>query len=268
MPGKPWLVGVAATAALIAGFAVAGKAMAISLTVSDTDIRSLANAPAVRAAEGRIDGAARPAILLDLEFANDCLATAGASLRLLSGAVAGPSPALVVGQRVPSDGCPDIFQPVRTTLLALLPLDLRGGRLTLIARPAAEEVASSVTFEGQGEPPAADAILEISPEGGTFLPGVEEAAAEPLAVGYRLSGRLLVASACTDASIGTEVLEVPDSEGSPTSDAVLITAPTSCLPDGVVDAQVVSIEVRTPQPTSGRRVLFVNAGAEPLTPSP
>lgn len=264
MSVKPWLVGVAAVVGL-ASSAGAGKALAMSLAVSESDIRSLANAPAVRAAEGRIDNAARPAILLDLEFANDCLAKTGASLRLLSGVAPGPSPALVVGQRIPPDGCPDIFQPVRATLLALLPTDLRGSSVTLIARPATAEVASKVAIEGRGEAPAADTILEVSPEVGVFLPRVEGTAAEPIAGGYRLSGRLLVSSACTGEVIKTEVLEVPDTEGNPASDIVLITAPTSCLPDSVANGQAVSIEVGTPQPTGGRRVLIVNAGANPLT---
>jgi hypothetical protein len=262
MPVKTWLVRVAAAAV---GLAFAGNAMAMSLMVSEIDIRSLANAPAVRAAEGSIDNAARPAIFLELEFANDCLARTGASLRLLSGSEEGPAPALIVGQRVPPDGCPDIFQPVRTTVLALLPLDLRGSDVTLIGRPASAEVATRVTLEAEGKPPTAGTILEVSPEAGVFLPRVDGAMAEPGLAGYRLSGRLLVASACVDADIKAEVLEIPDTEGDPTSDVVLIIAPTSCRPPGAVDAQAVSIDVRTPQPTGGRRVLWVNARAQPLT---
>lgn len=265
MPVKPWLVGAAAAISL-AGLTSARDTLAMSLSVPEAAIRSLANAPAVRAAEGRIDNAARPAILLDLEFANDCLAASGASLRLLSGDASGASSALVVGQRIPPDGCPDIFQPVRTTVLALLPLKLSGGNVTLIARPATAEVASIVAFERRESALAADTILEVSPEGGIFLPRFEGVAAEQAAVGYRLAGRLLVASACDGANVKTEVLEVPDAEGNPTSDVVLITAPTSCQPDSATDGQDVAINVETPQPTEGRRVLLVNAGAKVLTP--
>lgn len=251
--------------AMIAALAMAGAAfstgsIAMTLSISEDSIRSLANTPALVSLDGAVDDAARPSLFLELEFANDCYAAAGASVVLLDGP--GQANAVViVGQRTPDEGCPDIFQPFRASLRALLPPGLAGRLVTVVARPATEEVVRSVRLEARpNRVPDANIVLEIAASTAEIIPEANALTAEPVETGgYLLSGTLHLATNCGESDVRVQVFELPDIEGNPSSDAILVTAPQHCVASTADKRLEFSIRIETPQPLSGRRVVMLNA---------
>jgi len=256
---------VAIAALALAGAAFPTGSIAMTLTISENSIMSLANAPALISLEGAVDEAGRPSLLLDLEFPNQCYADVGASVLLVDGPMDRPNATLLVGQQVPDQGCPDIFQPVRATIRALLPAELAGRDVTVIAKPAPPETIRTVrldggTIAGSGAVREIAAAEEIAPELVSASVRPEETA------GYVLSGTLHLAPDCGESDVRVRVFEIPDLDGNPANDAVLVTAPRRCAASGADDGIELAVRIETPQPLGGRRVAVLNAiPAEVLT---
>jgi len=259
---------VAIAALALAGAAFPTGSIAMTLTISENSIMSLANAPALISLEGAVDEAGRPSLLLDLEFPNQCYADVGASVLLVDGPMDRPNATLIVGQQVPDQGCPDIFQPVRATIRALLPAELAGRDVTVIAKPAPPETIRTVrldggTIAGSGAVREIAAAEEIAPELVSASVRPEETA------GYVLSGTLHLAPDCGESDVRVRVFEIPDLDGNPANDAVLVTAPRRCAASGEDDGIDIAVRIETPQPPGGRRVAVLNAiPAEVLTIQP
>lgn len=256
---------VTIAAGAVAGAMLATGSIAMTLTISENAIESLSNAPMLISLEGAVDEAGRPSLLLELEFPNQCYADVGAGFLLVDGSVDRPNATLIVGQQVPDQGCPDIFQPVRATIRALLPAELAGRDITVIARPAPPETIRTVRLDG-GTIAGSGAVREIA--------AAEEIAPELLSAsvklaetaGYVLSGTVRIAPDCGDSDLRVRVFEVPDIDGNPANDAVLVTAPRRCAAPGEDDGIELTVRIETPQPPGGRRVAVLNAvPAEVLT---
>ncbi len=228
--------------------------MAATRIVSENEIVSLVNSPSLLSVTPSIDEAGRPRLLLELEFPNDCYAQAGADLALLQGEGGEPAPVLILLQTVPAEGCPDIFIPERSSLLALLPPALAGQDIAIVGRPGGPEGVRTVRLEGQAGSAAGAAIREPTPE--TVLPRLDGASASPAPVGYTLNGTVRLSEDCAD-RLRVRVFEVPDAQGNPTSDAVLLSAPAACLASE--ETVELSVGIETPQRLQGRRVVPLNA---------
>jgi hypothetical protein len=235
------------------GFAVRAETIA----VAENDIRSLANAPEVLEIS-RVAGAdGRLALLARLRFANSCLAGAGAVA--LSGTPFGGLSHLAILQRRTPDGCPDIFQP--TERQALIALGADTAEIRLIARPAGSYGAHSL---GLVRPEAtAPAETPIAPTeafaADATLPSYEVASVAAADGGYLIAGVATVGEGCDPASIRPLIYEVPDAEGTPIFDAVVLTAPQSCA----VGGRRLELEIRVSRPTAGGWRVYVANEARP-----
>jgi hypothetical protein len=249
---------LAGSAALAISLAAA-PSVAMTLGISESQIASLANAPALLALQPMADEAGKPSLRLELEFANDCYAETGAETELLA-KPDGEGAVLVLSQRVPPDGCPEIFQPTRRTLGLRLPAELAGQRLYVVARPGPEGGVRSVLLaDAAGGPLAADEIRDaaLSP---SFAPTMTSVSLTPSgATGYAVTGSLQVRDACAESDVQARVFEVPDKEGTPRSDVVLIAAPARCMPAEAGAGTNVSLRIDTPQPRRGRTFVLLNA---------
>ena len=252
-------------AGAVAGVMLASGSIAMTLTLSENAIESLSNAPMLISLEGAVDDAGRPSLLLELEFPNQCYADIGAGFLLVDGPMDRPNATLIVGQQVPDQGCPDIFQPVRATIRALLPAELAGRDVTVVARPAPPELIRTVRLDG-GIIAGSGAVREIA-AAEEIVPELVSASVQPAETGgYALSGTLRLAPDCSDGDLRVRVFEIPDRDGNPANDAVLLTAPGRCAASGADDGVEIAVRVETPQPLRGRRVAVLNAfPAEVLT---
>jgi hypothetical protein len=252
-------------AGAIAGAFLATGSMAMTLTISENAIASLSNAPMLISLEGAVDEAGRPSLLFELEFPNQCYADIGAGFLLVDGPMDRPNATLIVGQQVPDQGCPDIFQPVRATIRALLPAELAGREVTVVARPAPPELIGTVRLDG-GIVAGSGAVREIA-AAEEIAPELVSATVQPAETGgYALSGTLRLAPDCGDSDLRVRVFEIPDRDGNPANDAVLVTAPRRCAASGAEDGVEIAVRIETPQPLRGRRVAVLNAfPAEVLT---
>jgi len=256
--GKGWATIVAAFAAIAlrAEAAAAGEGI-MSLDIDEDRITSLANAPALIAADAAVDGAGRPALALELEFVNDCYADIGAEAGIVLPGRASGSPVLTVTQRIPPEGCPEIFQPTRRTVAVTLPDTTRARSLVIVARPATEDVVRRVPIDPA---PDAAAVPDAWPAVGEAtgrLPKLEDVAVAPHgATGYAVSGRLDVSASCGEADLDIRVFEIPDAEGTPTADAILVSTSDRCAGGDAPTALVLRVD--TPQPWAGRRVVLLN----------
>jgi hypothetical protein len=242
--------------AAAAFFVAAAPLDAMTLDVAETMIVSLANSPRLIAIDGVVDATARPSLFLDLEFQNQCYATVGADFALIE-AADDLGAVLIIGQAVPDDGCPDIFQPTRASLRALLPTGLAGSMITVVTRPSIEGGVRTLRLE-PGPVMEADRVQEVNPAADEILPILVRAETRAArTVGYDLVGRLLLSPDCRDGDLSVRVFEIPDADGNPTTDAVMVTAPRHCA-GGEADAVDVSIHVGTPQPLRGRGVVTLN----------
>jgi hypothetical protein len=252
-------------AGALAGAMLATEATAMTVTISENAIASLSNAPALISLEGAVDEAGRPSLLLELEFPNRCYADAGAAITLVDGPADRPNAILIVGQQVPDQGCPEIFQPVRVPIRALLPAELAGRDVTVVARPAPPEVIRTVRLQ-DGAIAAPDAIREIAATA-EIAPELTSASVHPAeTVGYVVVGALRLAPDCGESDLRIRVFEIPDAEGNPADDAVLVTAPRRCAASGADDGIGIAVRIETPQLLRGRRLAVLNAvPAEVLT---
>lgn len=260
---------LAASVALAVHLAAA-PAGAMTLLVTENQIVSLANSPALLALEPMMDEAGRPSLRLELEFANDCYAGVGVDTRLLAKPT-GAGAVIVVSQRVPPDGCPEIFQPVRRTLGLRLPYALARQSLYVVARPGPEGGVRSVRLAGApSRRLEADEIRDLSLFA-MSVPMIRSVSTEPSgATGYLLLGTLQAAAGCAASDLQIRVFEVPDDEGAPRGDAVLITAPAECVSpvNGELEEIEVSAHIDTPQGRSGRTVTLLNAVPPEAMPLP
>lgn len=235
---------------------------AVTLSVPETALRSLAGAPEVVSARMWRDGQGRPGLTLRLRFVNACLADAGADV---AGAYDGHGRLFaVLGQRIDPAGCPDIFRPVERQVAITFDtvpgaaqsedvrIVARGGRDTALIEP-------QLGVEPTGR------IVTARPLGGSGVLAPFDFGAiahERAGAGYTVTGRVGIASYCSPDQIQALVFEVPDAEGTPSRDALALVLPEDCADSGA--AAPISIIVETPQGNAGRRVYVLN-GDTPAT---
>ena len=235
---------------------------AVTLSVPETGIRSLAGAPEVVSARMWRDGQGRPGLTLRLRFVNDCLADAGADV---TGAYDGHGTLFaVLGQRINPAGCPEIFQPVeRQVAIALdtVPGAAQSEDVRIVARGGRDTalIAPQPGVEPTGR------IVAARPLGGSGVLAPFDFGAishERAGAGYTVTGRVGIASDCSPDQIQALVFEVPDAEGTPSRDVLALVLPKHCAESGA--AAPISIIIETPQGNAGRRVYVLN-GDTPVT---
>jgi hypothetical protein len=235
-----------------------------TLTIGSDAIVSLANAPALREASGRVDEAGRPALDLQLTFANDCLRDTGADIRYADPGGEGPA-VILVRQALAPDGCPDIFRPVDASLRVLLPPSLAGRAVLLVARPVSGNTLPRIDLEAGGEASRAENVVEARPFApGTIMPAAGSLDANASNPGYRVTGRLSVDPECLPDRVQTALFELPDDDGEPRRDVLLITAAENCRASG--EPVDVTIAVASPQNAPGRAVFVPNSGSPDAIP--
>lgn len=247
-------IGTACAAPLAAG--------AMTLTVPESAIRSLAGAPEIVSARSWRDGQGRPGLTLTLRFVNDCLADAGADV---AGATDGRGTLFaVIGQRIDPAGCPDIFRPVeRQVAIAFdtVPGAAQSEDLRIVARGGSGSalIAPQPGVEPTGRIAAARPLGDsgvLAPfRFGAIAPGQSGA-------GYTVTGRLGLAPGCRSDQVQALLFEIPDADGTPSQDALATLVPAQCADPAA--AEEVSITVQTPQRNAGRRVYVLN-GDTPVT---
>ena len=251
-----------AGAAVIAFSLLGGRSIAMPLDVTENEIVSLSNAPVLVAADASVAETGEPAVRLELEFPNDCYADVGARLDLLRKQGERGGAVLLVLQRVPQEGCPDIYQPTRRTIGVVLPSDLAGQAIDVVARQAVDHFRSVRLDRAAGTTPlAADMVREPHTPSEIVL-AIESARIAPSgANGYVVTSAVRLANDCGERDISVRVFEAPDPEGTPRSDIMLIVGPASCAATPAETATEVAVRVDTPQPRAGRRLLIINAAA-------
>ncbi len=237
---------------------LSGGAQAQQITVNEDEIVSLAGAPEILEASALVDQAGRPVLAMTLRFANSCYADVGA--RVLAAQTAGGPPHAIVTREISPEGCMEIFQPVERHVAALLPGRMTSAELRLIGKPATDGPVRSLAFSPGDAPP--DATIIEARDLGT-LPKLEIGAVSPAAGGgYVLTASTALSAACAG-QLSATLFEVPDADGTPRYDVVLVTAPQDC---GAGAMRTVEIRAATPQPPRGRAVYVVNDAAP--TPRP
>jgi hypothetical protein len=242
----------------MATFFLAAPAMSENVDIDESGIVSLSNAPAVLEASGGVDEAGRPSLYLRLSFANTCLRDTGADIQVAEKAPAGA--AVFILQRVPRDGCPDIFQPVESDIRLLLPSTLAGQTVRIVARPLTGNALAEIDLTGSGQTAPAGRIMEAKSLGvDGHLPAIDDISIAPAegGRGYVISGTIATSQDCAQEQLRATAYEVPDANGEPKSDVIVVSAPPECSEDA--GSAPVTIRIGTPQRPDGRQVIVLNA---------
>ncbi|MEM7299569.1 MAG: hypothetical protein AAF468_00675 [Pseudomonadota bacterium] len=249
--------GVLATV-FLAAFLLAGEisAHAASLSVAEDEIVSLANAPAVGRIIGYRDEAGASVISMTLTYANPCAAEVSSDVRYVE--TANEQVLLFVLPKFSEQGCPDIFDPVAIQTLVLVPSLDNVESVRVVARPIEGLPLDVTPTDAPGSP--SDAVHEAKPLfSDERVVGIDYVRLTPSeGAGYSLSGDLGISPSCATKDIRTRLFEVPNADGGPNTDVLVVHAPGACRTSG--DFSPATINVQTPQSGAGRTLFFVNSG--------
>ena len=244
--------------ALVASAGLLQAAAASDLVVEEDAIISLAGSPYVNEVAGQVDATGRPSLSLTVTFISPCVMEAGVEPILYASGEDAPS-ILVLRQNISETGCPDIASPVDQKIRILLPSDVTGQGIYLIAKPwrsdgdGLSRQPIMFTDSGTGRH---DIVLEASRDSGRRLPRMELAGMEADAEGgYRISAKIAL-GACKASDVELSLFEVPDSDGTPVADLLLATLPADCEPEDAVSDLTISI--RAPARGFARFVMVLN----------
>ena len=245
----------------ICSFAYISRSMSqeLSIAIEENNIISLSGSPAIKGSSSSLDESGRYSLMLDLEFANDCVRENGidAKYARLDGRITH----VLIMRRLRNRDCPDIYQPVISKVRVLLPSSLdRGSGVYLVGKPLSNLSLARITFSQKVQPLLqSDMIIEaVGFAGENSLPLFE---LDNISViggqrGYVISGRISVNTNCSIGQIDALLLEVPDVDGEPQSDVLIITASSNCLQN--TEARELKIQIKTPQNPSGRAIFILN----------
>ncbi|MGF1502651.1 MAG: hypothetical protein ACFBSD_12625 [Paracoccaceae bacterium] len=239
----------------------AGPAAAdpIELRLGASEIGSLAGGPALYGAEDL--GAGR--IALTLEYANACYADHGA--QILAGRAPDGTAHLVVRAAPADRACIEIYEPTRRKRVVRLPDAPVGLTLTIVARPGRSRPVERLPLGADTRAPDAEEAARPLAGDGRILPRfAPRRIVRTGPAGYRVEGEITLAAGCSTAEIRASVTEVPDADGTPALDLILLSAPNRCAGEIRRD---VRLWVETPQPNAGRALQLPNApdpGPHPL----
>lgn len=251
----------ASRTALIAGILASCwsvSAVGAEVNIDENAVKSLAGSPFVTSFRGQLDEAGRPSISLDLIFTNQCLLETGISATIYNTA-SGGTPFVILQQIIPSDGCPDIASPSNQKMRLLLPGSTvetgiylvskpwRAGRSNLFANPLRFTTNASGVH---------DIVVEAQEANNAKLVRMAvESISMRSGAGYTLHTKIALGK-CTLRDIETSVFEIPDSDGTPVADIVLVVAPDHCG-NSQVDTNL-DINVIVPDRGFARTVTAIN----------
>ena len=241
------------------------------IKANQDNIISLANAPLVTEVKSSVDEAGRPALHLAATFSSECTATEG-GLLVRTVTHSDNSVTAVVLRGLNRAGCPDIYTPVEKRFTILLPTGFAGRKLLLIARHHKPGGFPALTLSGP--PPQSKEPVQVetaSPAGGpgAFYPQLQSIIVSPAksGAGYHIDGVTNIKKDCFAYQTSITIYEVPDSEGVPSRDVVLIATDKHCQTKALLTS--LNVEIATPQKNNGRSVVILNsADHKPLSVGP
>lgn len=248
----------AAGLGLVASAGLVQAAAASDLVVEEDAIISLAGSPYVHEVAGQVDAAGRPSLSLTVTFISPCVMEAGVEPVLYASGEDGPS-ILVLRQNVSETGCPDIASPVDRKIRILLPANVTGQGVYLVAKPwrgNADELSDQPIIFGNSGTGGHDIVLEANRDPDVLLPRMEVSGVGADADGgYRITAKIALGG-CTAEDVGLSLFEIPDSDGTPVADVLLATLPAACQPE---DADTdLTLSIRAPARGFARLVMVLN----------
>ncbi len=242
------------------------SATVATLFIGENEIVSLATSPAIRNIAGTIDNSGRPVLLATLVFTNSCYAKAG--VRALVGLDGASSAYVIILQRINSAGCPDIYQPTDNHVEILLPRAAVDGSVNVIGRPAPSGLVRVIDLSPKGSfVEAGLTVVEAETfEQGLTLPALEmeEILSNAPGQGYLINFNSTFSN-CEAGAFKASVFEVPDIDGTPTFDFIVVRQVGRCKENGLRSR--ISIVIETPQPKFGRFVSIANEPGLLLRPT-
>ena len=236
----------------------AGETDALEVSLGENDVISLANSPFINSKILQIDTAGRPSILLDATFINQCTLETGISAIHYQNRDDEPD-VIILKQRIADEGCPDIASPANQKIRILLPPDIRSKGIYLVSKPWRADTTgpyekpllSSQPSSGKHDI-AVEALSQLDRQiVHTTIDNLEPAAK----AGYTISGKIALGK-CKHADLNTFLFEIPDEQGNPISDILLLTLPKLCAGQSI-DTDL-RIKLAIPQRGLERSITILN----------
>ncbi|SOE18258.1 hypothetical protein SAMN05877838_3179 [Hoeflea halophila] len=248
----------AAGLGLVASAGFLPAAAASDLVVEEDAIISLAGSPYVNEVAGEVDAAGRPSLSLTVTFISPCVMEAGVEPVLYASAEDGPF-VLVLRQKASEAGCPDIARPVDGKIRILLPANVNGQGIYLVAKPwrgnAEGRSDQPIMFKSSGTG-GHDIVLEANRDPEARLPRMEVSGVGADADGgYRITAKMALGG-CAAEDVGLNLFELPDRDGTPVADVLLATLPAACQPEDA--ASDLTLSIRAPARGFARIVMVLN----------
>lgn len=208
----------------------AGGVNAIEISINDEQVISQSGSPFVNNIEGQLDLTGRPFISADVTFISPCVMDAGLDVTHIRSGNDRPD-VVILQQAVSQAGCPDIASPIDQLVQILLPANITQNGVHIISKPWRANDGNSLnkplTFVKTTSVPH-DSVIEARTIHGHLLAHVNIQTLRLITdTGYTLSGKIELGK-CKASEVIASVFEIPDADGNPIADTLIITLPEAC----------------------------------------